>query len=71
MEFQKFSDHRGLVVNFAWGALACLSYARAYALEGDKIRARAAHQDFLPSWKDASPDIPIYKQAKEEYAKLK
>jgi tetratricopeptide (TPR) repeat protein/predicted Ser/Thr protein kinase len=32
-EFQKFIDHRGLVVNFPWGALARLGLARAYALE--------------------------------------
>jgi hypothetical protein len=25
---------------------------------------------FLTLWKDADPDIPIYKQAKAEYAKL-
>ncbi len=69
-EFKKFIEHRGLVVNFAWGALARLNLARAYALEGDKIRARAAYQDFLTLWKDADPDIPIYKEAKGEYAKL-
>ena len=32
-EFQKFIDHRGLVVNFPWGALARLGLARAYALQ--------------------------------------
>jgi hypothetical protein len=32
-EFQKFIDHRGLVLNFPWGALARLGLARAYALE--------------------------------------
>jgi hypothetical protein len=32
-EFQKFIDHRGLVMNFPWGALARLGLARAYALE--------------------------------------
>jgi serine/threonine protein kinase/tetratricopeptide (TPR) repeat protein len=32
-EFQKFIDHRGLVFNFPWGALARLGLARAYALE--------------------------------------
>ena len=32
-EFQKFADHRGLVGNFPWGALARLGLARAYALE--------------------------------------
>jgi hypothetical protein len=31
----------------------------------------AAYQDFLTLWKDADPDIPILKQAKAEFAKLK
>ena len=69
-EFQKFIDHRGLVVNFPWGALARLGLARAYALQGDTAKARAAYQDFLTLWKDADPDIPILKEAKAEYAKL-
>jgi ATP/maltotriose-dependent transcriptional regulator MalT len=70
-EFQKFIDHRGLVINFPWGALARLGLARAYAMEGDPAKARAAYQDFLALWKDADPDIPILKEAKAEYAKLK
>jgi tetratricopeptide (TPR) repeat protein len=69
-EFQKFIDHRGLVVNFPWGALARLGLARAYAMQGDTAKARAAYQDFLTLWKDADPDIPILQQAKAEYAKL-
>jgi hypothetical protein len=32
-EFRKFIDHRGVVMNFPWGALAQLGLARAYALE--------------------------------------
>jgi predicted Zn-dependent protease len=70
-EFQKFVDHRGLVGNFPWGALARLGLARAYATRGDTVKARAAYQDFLILWKDADPDIPSLKQAKAEYAKLK
>ena len=69
-EFQKFVDHRGLVGNFPWGALARLGLARAYALQGDTAKARAAYQDFLTLWKDADTDIPVLKQAKAEYAKL-
>jgi len=30
----------------------------------------AAYKDVLALWKDADSDIPIYKQAKAEYAKL-
>jgi len=70
-EFQKFIDHRGVVVNFSWGALARLGLARAYAMQGDTAKAKAAYQDFLTLWKDADPDIPIFIAAKVEYAKLR
>jgi hypothetical protein len=74
-EFQKFIDHRGLVSNFEWAALARLGVARAYALEAQsdpaaRDKARAAYQEFLTLWKDADPDIPVYQEAKTEYAKL-
>jgi tetratricopeptide (TPR) repeat protein len=69
-EFQKFTDRRGVVMNFPWGALARLGLARAYAFEGDTAKARAAYQDFLGLWKDADPGIPVLKEAKAEYAKL-
>ena len=69
-EFQKFIDHRGVVANFPWGALARLGLARAYAMQGDTAKAKSAYQDFLTLWKDADPDIPILIAAKAEYAKL-
>src|SRR2546422_9054228 len=69
-EFQKFLDHRGIVVNFPLGALARLGLARAYALSSDTAKARTAYQDFFALWKDADPDIPILQEAKAEYAKL-
>jgi serine/threonine protein kinase len=69
-EFQKFIDHRGLVGNFPWGALARLGLARAYALQGNRAKARAAYRGFLTLWKDADPDVPILKEAKAECAKL-
>jgi eukaryotic-like serine/threonine-protein kinase len=69
-EFQKFIDHRGLVLNFSLGALARLGLARAAVQTGDTARARRAYQDFVTLWKDADPDIPILKEAKAEYARL-
>jgi hypothetical protein len=33
-------------------------------------RALAGYQDFLALWKDADAGISIYKQAKDEYARL-
>jgi len=80
-EFQKILDHSGIVWNCWTGALAHLGVARANALEArtsqgadaDAARTRAltAYKDFLDLWKDADPDIPILKEAKAEYAKLK
>ena len=79
-EFQKIADHSGVVWNCWTGALARLGVARANALQAKtsrgadsdaaRVRALAAYKDFLTVWKDADPDIPIYKQAKAEYAKL-
>ena len=69
-EFQKILDHRGIVVSDPIGALAHLQLGRAYAMQGHTAKAKAAYQDFLTLWKDADPDIPIYRQAKAEYAKL-
>jgi tetratricopeptide (TPR) repeat protein len=69
-EFQKILDHRGIVWNSPIGALAHLQLGRAYAVQGDTAKARAAYQDFLSLWKDADPNIPVFQQAKTEYAKL-
>jgi len=79
-EFQKILDHNGIVWNCWTGALAHLGVARANALQARtsqgadadaaRVRALAAYKDFLTLWKDADPDIPIYKQAKTECAKL-
>ena len=69
-EFQKIIEHPGLVWNCATGALAHLESGRAYALAGNKAKARAAYQDFLNLWKDADPDVPVLKEAKAEFAKL-
>ena len=69
-EFQKLIDHRGTVGNVLLGALARLQLGRAYAMQGDTGKAKAAYQEFLGIWKDADPDLPILKEAKAEFAKL-
>ena len=69
-EFQKILDHRGIVGADPIGALAHVQLGRAFVLSGDKIKAKAAYQDFLTLWKDADADIPILGQAKAEFAKV-
>jgi eukaryotic-like serine/threonine-protein kinase len=71
VEFQKVLNHRGVVLADPIGALAHLQLGRAYAISRDLIKAKSACQDFFTLWKDADPDIPILKQARTEYAKLK
>jgi len=69
-EFQKILDHRGIVISDVIGVLAHLQLGRAYAVAGDKAKAKSAYQDFLNLWKDADLNIPVLKQARTEYAKL-
>jgi hypothetical protein len=44
--------------------------ARAHRLMGNDAAAKDYYEQFLSLWKNADPDIPIYKQAKTEYAQL-
>jgi eukaryotic-like serine/threonine-protein kinase len=69
-EYQKILDHGGIAPSMPLYALARLGLGRAYATQGDKVKAKAAYQDFFAAWKDADPDVPILKEAKGEYAKL-
>jgi tetratricopeptide (TPR) repeat protein len=69
-EFQKILDHRGVVRNSLVGALARVQVARAFMMQGDTAKAKAAYEDFFALWKDADSDIPILRAAKAEYAKL-
>jgi serine/threonine protein kinase/tetratricopeptide (TPR) repeat protein len=69
-EFQKILDHRGIVGADPIGALAHVQLGRAFALSGDKTKAKAAYEAFFALWKDADPTIPILKSAKTEYARL-
>jgi tetratricopeptide (TPR) repeat protein len=70
IEFQKIIDHRGIVGSDPIGALAHLQMGRAFALSGDKTKAKTAYEDFFMIWKDADPDVPILKRARNEYVHL-
>ena len=70
VEFRKIIDNPGIVIAEVIGALAHVQFARAQVMMGDKDGARKSYQEFLTLWKDADPDIPIYRQAKAEYARL-
>lgn len=70
-EFQFIADHPGIDPAQPENSLAQLGLARAWAMAGDGARSRAAYQRFFALWKDADPDVPILKEARSEYAKLR
>jgi eukaryotic-like serine/threonine-protein kinase len=69
-EFARLIGHRGWPDSEVFAPLAQLGLARAYAMQGDRENSRKAYDDFLTTWKDADPDIPILRQAKAEHKKL-
>ena len=70
VEFQKILAHKGSFFGMNY-ALSYAGLARSAVLAGDTAKARVAYQDFLGLWKDADPGIPVLREAKDEYAKLK
>jgi eukaryotic-like serine/threonine-protein kinase len=69
-EFSAILSHRGIGPLNPILVASQLGHARAYALQGNAVKSRAAYEIFFAEWKDADPDLPILKQAKTEYAKL-
>jgi serine/threonine protein kinase/DNA-binding winged helix-turn-helix (wHTH) protein len=69
-EFQKVIDHPGIVGRSVLGSVSRLQLGRALAMNGDNGGARKAYEEFLSLWEDADPEIPVYREAKAEYAKM-
>jgi eukaryotic-like serine/threonine-protein kinase len=69
VEFQKFLDHPGIVLNDPIGPMARLQLARALDASGDRVKSAAVYKGLLALWKDADPDIPVVQEAKAESAK--
>jgi eukaryotic-like serine/threonine-protein kinase len=70
-EFQEILSHRGIMIGDPVFVLAHVGLARAYALSGESARARAQYEEFLALWKTADLDLPVLRQARAEYAKLR
>jgi tetratricopeptide (TPR) repeat protein len=68
-EFRKILDHRGIVASDPIGAIARWRAGRALALAGDVENAQRAYGEFFGLWKSADGDLPVLKQAREEFAK--
>jgi hypothetical protein len=69
-------DFRTVTANSGWpdwaifSPIAQLGLARTYAMQGNLENSRKAYNDFFTTWKDADPDIPMFRQARAEYQKL-
>ena len=70
-EFRKVLDHSGVGQGFVTGALSTLQLARAQVVMHDEEAAGKSYEDFLALWKNADPDLRIYREAKAEYAALR
>ena len=70
-EFQKIVDLKGFYGPDVMVPLAHLGLGRALAMANDPARARIAYQDFLATWKDADGAVPVLREARKEYDKLK
>jgi DNA-binding winged helix-turn-helix (wHTH) protein/tetratricopeptide (TPR) repeat protein len=70
-EYRKILLNRGVDPVSVLYPLAHLGMARAYALEKDTRRSRKEYDEFFALWKDGDSDIPILKQARIEYSRLR
>jgi serine/threonine protein kinase len=70
-EFQRIVDHRGEAPLSILYPLAYRGLAEAAAVSGDKAMALKMYKEFLELWIDADSDIPVLRQARQEYAALK
>ena len=70
-EFQKIENRKTIFPLSPLHPLARLQLARSQALAGDSAAARSTYQDLFALWKDADPDLPLLKQARDEYARLR
>ena len=70
-EFRKIVDHLGVVSNEPTVAVAArLELARALQAAGELAKSKIVYEEFLKTWKDADPDIPLFIAANKEYAAL-
>jgi eukaryotic-like serine/threonine-protein kinase len=70
-EFRAILMHRGISPLSPILVASQLGLGRAYAMQRDVAKSRSVCETFIADWKNADPDLPIWRQAKAEYAKLR
>jgi len=71
--FQKIVDQYGvaLIANPIVFQIAHLQLARSYMAVGDAGKARQFYETFFAFFKNPDPDIPLLRDARAEYAKIR
>ena len=69
-EFERVVERRGVDPFAPIQPMSQLGLARAYALEGDMEKSRAAYDRLFELWRNADADLPILQRARAEYARL-
>ena len=76
-EWETILKTPGIVQLSASAPIARLQLARIYACEpatgsaSARAKARFAYQDFLSLWQEADADVPVLREARQEFAKLR
>ena len=70
-EFERILAHRGWDVLSSLWPLAHLGLARATALSGDAAKSRQQYEAFFAFWSQADADLPVLREARQAYEKLK
>src|SRR5262249_26580547 len=70
-EFENMIRHRNILRTDPVAAIAHLQLGRAWAMVGDRIKARQSYSEFLVFWQSADEDVPLLAAARRELAGLR
>lgn len=69
-QFRRLLDHRGTDPFSPFLAVAKLGLARALLMAGEAAASLEAYRQFLADWSRADPDIPVLREARDEFTRL-
>jgi eukaryotic-like serine/threonine-protein kinase len=69
-EYRKILANPGVDPLSVLYPLAHLGMARAYLRQNKTAESRVEYESFFAAWKDADSNVPVLKQARDEYARL-
>jgi hypothetical protein len=70
-DYRLILDNPGIDPIWPEHTLSHLRLARVLASQNKGREARVEYEAFLSAWRNADADVPLFVQAKEEYARLR